>query len=141
MIEKIETREFLIDDYAAALELWKRVDGLEIAEGDDETSVGQFLARNSGLSRVAVDGSRIVGVALCGHDGRRGHIYHLAVDPNYQGLGLGKRLVDECLDGLRRTGVQRAIILVAHDNQPGREFWKRCGWEEIPGAMAMGKDV
>jgi len=138
---KITTREFSIDDYDAALELWKRVEGLEIAEGDDRESVAQFLARNSGLSRVASDASTIVGVALCGHDGRRGHIYHLAVDPKYQGLGLGKRLVDECLDGLSRAGIQRAIILVAHDNPRGREFWKRCGWEEIPGAMAMGKDL
>jgi len=141
MRSKITTREFSIDDYDAALELWKRVEGLEIAEGDDRESVAQFLARNSGLSRVATDASTMVGVALCGHDSRRGHIYHLAVDPKYQGLGLGKRLVDECLDGLCRAGIQRAIILVAHDNPRGREFWKHCGWEEIPGAMAMGKDL
>jgi ribosomal protein S18 acetylase RimI-like enzyme len=141
MSGKIETRNFLIDDYAAVLELWKRVDGLEIAEGDDRKNVAEFLARNPGLSCVATDGSKIVGAALCGHDGRRGHIYHLAVDPKYQKLGLGKRLVDECLNGLRPAGIQRAIILVAHDNPRGREFWKHCGWEEIPGAMAMGKDV
>ncbi len=141
MSGKIETREFLIDDYGAAVELRKRGAGLEIAEGDDRESVAPFLARNSELSRVATDESTIVGVALCGHDGRRGHIYHLAVDPKYQGIGLGKRLVDECLDGLGRAGIQRAIILVAHDNPRGREFWKHCGWEEIPGAMAMGKDL
>jgi len=90
---------------------------------------------------VAIDGSAIVGVALCGHDGRRGHIYHLAVDPAYQGRGLGKRLLDECLDGLRRAGVQRVIILVADDNQRGAEFWKHRGWEEIPGAVPMGIDL
>jgi N-acetylglutamate synthase len=141
MSGQIETREFLIEDYAAAIELWKRVEGIEVAEGDDREGVALFLARNSGLSRVAADGSTIVGVALCSHDGRRGHIYHLAVDPKYHGIGLGKRLVDECLDRLRHTGIQRAIILVAHDNPRGREFWKHCGWEEIPGAIAMGKDV
>ena len=109
----IETREFSISDYDGALQVWQRVEGLEIAEGDDREGVTQFLARNSGLSRVAVDGSAIVGVALCGHDGRRGHIYHLAVDPAYQGRGLGKRLLDECLDGLRRAGIQREMINVS----------------------------
>jgi ribosomal protein S18 acetylase RimI-like enzyme len=141
MNDTIRTREFLINDYESAVELWKRVEGLEIAEGDDKESVVRFLTRNPGLSRVATDGSVIVGVSLCGHDGRRGHIYHLAVDPKYQGVGLGKRLVEECFAGLRDAGIERAIILVAKDNPRGREFWLRCGWEELPGAMAMGKDV
>jgi N-acetylglutamate synthase len=141
MSDEIGTREFSIEDYEAAVELWKKAEGIEIAEGDDRESVVQFLKRNPKLSRVAIDGSTVVGVSLCGHDGRRGHIYHLAVDSKYRGLGLGKRLVDECFDRLREVGIQRAIILVANDNSRGREFWLRSGWEELPGAMAMGKDV
>ena len=141
MSGKIITREFYIEDYDAAFELWQRVEGLEIAEGDDREGVAQFFARNPGLSRVATDGPAIVGVALCGHDGRRGHIYHLAVDPAYQGRGLGKRLLDECLESLRRTGVKRVIIMVADSNRSGQEFWKRYGYEEISGAIAMGIDL
>jgi N-acetylglutamate synthase len=141
MSDNIETREFSICDYEAALELWKRVKGLEIAEGDDKESVAYFLARNPGLSRVATDGAAIVGVALCGHDGRRGYIYHLAVERAYQARGLGKRLMNECLDGLRRAGLKRALILVAHDNPRGRKFWRRHGWEEVPGPIVMGIDL
>src|SRR6266704_6294910 len=141
MSGKIITREFSIDDYDAALRIWERVKGIEIAEGDDRESVAQFLARNPGLSRVATDGSAIIAVALCGHDGRRGHIYHLAVDPAYQGRGLGKRLLNECLEGVRRAGLKRVIIMVSDDNRRGGEFWKRRGWEEIPGAIAMGIDL
>jgi len=141
MSANIDTREFFISDYDAALQVWQRVEGIEIAEGDEREGVAEFLARNPGLSRVAIDGPAIVGVALCGHDGRRGHIYHLAIDPAYQGRGLGKRLLDECLDGLRRVAVQRVIILVADDNQRGAKFWKRCGWEEIPSAVPMGIDL
>jgi N-acetylglutamate synthase len=137
----IEIREFSINDYGAAIKLWQRVKGLEIAEGDDREGVAQFLARNPGLSRVATDGSAIIGVALCGHDGRRGHIYHLAVDPRYQGRGLGKHLLQTSLEDLRRTGVKRVIIMVADNNPSGREFWKRAGFEEIPGAIAMGIDL
>jgi ribosomal protein S18 acetylase RimI-like enzyme len=137
----IETREFAIEDYDAAADLWNRVEGLEIAEGDTKEDVAQYVLRNPGLSRVATDGPAIIGVALCSHDGRRGHIYHLAVDPAYRGQGLGKRLIDECLDGLRRAGLKRAIIMVADDNPRGREFWKRCGWDDIAGAISMGKDL
>lgn len=141
MSDTIDTREFRISDYDAALQLWHRVEGIEIAEGDDKEGIAQFLARNSGLSRVALDGSTIVGVGLCGHDGHRGHIYHLAIDPAYQGCGLGKRLLDECLSGLRKTGVKRVIIMVADDNQRGTKFWERVGWEKIPGAILMGIDL
>jgi N-acetylglutamate synthase len=141
MSGKIVTREFSIDDYDAVLQLWQNVEGLEVAESDDREGVAQFVARNPGLSRVATDGSTVVGVAMCGHDGRRGHIYHVAVDPAYRRYGLGKRLVQECLDGLRRVGIVRAIILVADYNLGGAEFWKRAGWEDIPGAVPMGIDV
>ena len=137
----IDTREFSISDYDAAVQIWQRVEGIEIAEADDRKGVAEFLARNPRLSRVAIDGCAVVGAALCGHDGRRGHIYHLAVDPAYQGRGLGKRLLDECLDGLRRAGTQRVIIMVAGDNQRGEEFWERRGWEKIPGAVPMGIDL
>lgn len=140
-LSKIRTREFSITDYDAALELWQRVEGLDIAEGDDREGVAQVLARNPALSRVATDGSAIVGVVLCGHDGRRGYIYHLAVDPAYRSRGIGTRLMDECIDGLRRAGLKRALILVAHDNPSGHAFWKGCGWEEVPGPIIMGIDL
>src|SRR5438874_4485302 len=100
MKDTIHTREFSINDYDAAGELWKRVEGLEIAEGDDKESVARFLTRNPGLSRVATVGSVFVGVSLCGHDGRRGHIYHLAVVPSYQGTGLRMWQLPECFTGL-----------------------------------------
>jgi N-acetylglutamate synthase len=140
-IDIVETREFEIEDYDAVFELWKKVEGLDIAEGDDRETVRRFLKRNRGLSRVAAVGSTIVGAVLCGHDGRRGYIYHLAVDPAYQDLGIGRRLAAECREKLKAEGLERVNILVAHDNPRGREFWKCCGWEELEGAVAMGRDV
>jgi len=140
MSGKIVTREFSINDYDEVLQLWQTVEGLEVAEGDDKKGVAQFVTRNPGLSRVATGDSKIVGVAMCGHDGRRGYIYHVAVDPAYRRYGLGKHLVHECLDGLRQTGIMRALILVADYNLGGAEFWKRAGWEDIPGAVPMGID-
>ena len=138
---ELQIREFTIEDYEAAIELWKKVEGLDVAEGDDRDTIRRFLDRNRGLSRVATVGSTMIGAVLCGHDGRRGYIYHLAVAPDQQNRGVGKRLIDECLAGLRRLGLERANILVANDNPRGREFWRRCGWEYLDGAAAMGRDV
>ena len=134
----VHTREFGIEDYDAAAQLWQRVEGVDIAEGDSKKEIARYLLRNPGLSRVVMVESTIAGVALCGHDGRRGYIYHLAVDPKYQGRGFGKRLLDECLEGLRLAGITRVLIMVANDNPRGRDFWKRNGWEELDGATAMG---
>jgi len=138
---EIQTREFSIDDYDAAIALWKKLEGLDVAEGDDRETIRRFLKQNRGLSRVATEGAKLVGAALCGHDGRRGYIYHLAVDPACQGHGLGRRMMDECLAGLKRAGLERANILVAKDNPRGLDFWRRCGWEDLDGAAAMGRDV
>ena len=138
---EVKTRAFVITDYDAAVALWNRADGIEIAEGDEREDVIFFLKQNRDLSRVAEDSGTVVGVALCGHDGRRGYIYHLAVEPSYQMKGIARRLVNECLEGLRRCGLKRALILVADDNPAGQAFWQRAGWEDVPGAKVMGIDL
>ena len=139
--DQIRTREFAISDYDAAIELWARVEGLDVAEGDDRETIWRFLERNPGLSRIASDGPKMIGAVLCGHDGRRGYIYHLAVDPEYHERGIGRRLINECLTGLERAGVERVNILVAKDNPRGLEFWRRTGWEHLGEAAAFGRDV
>ena len=72
-------RPFRPEDYAAARALWLGTEGVNLSPGDEEAEVRAFLARNEGLSLVAVDGDALVAAVLCGHDGRRGFIYHLAV--------------------------------------------------------------
>ena len=137
----VATREFVIADYERAAALWCEVEGLEICEGDSRDEIAGYLERNPGLSRVAEENGIIVGAALCGHDGRRGWIYHLAVATEYRGKGVGKLLLDDCVRGLRAAGLKRAIILVAGDNPAGHEFWLRNGWEDIAGAIPMTKEL
>ena len=137
----IRIEELLIGHYDSAVKLWQEEEGVELCEGDSHEEIASYLARNPGLSRIAFDGEKVAGATLCGHDGRRGFIYHLVVSPAYRGCGLGKLLVDACLQGLKAAGIRRAIILVAKDNPGGRAFWSRDGWEEISGAVAMAKDV
>jgi ribosomal protein S18 acetylase RimI-like enzyme len=137
----VTTREFAVADYDAAVALWNSVDGVEVCEGDSRDEIAEYLKRNPGLSRVAEVDGKVVGAALCGHDGRRGWIYHLAVATSHRRQKVGQVLLESCVNGLRAVGLRRAIILVAGDNPGGREFWRRNGWETIDGAVAMTKEL
>ena len=137
----ISTREFIIDDYDKAVALWRMVEGVEVAEGDSKEEIRAYLLRNPGLSRVAEENGTMVGAVLCGHDGRRGLIYHLAVAPASHGKGIGKLLVRECLTRLRATGIVRALILVAGDNASAHSFWLRIGWDDVTDVIVMGIDL
>jgi ribosomal protein S18 acetylase RimI-like enzyme len=135
------SREFVMGDYDQAVALWNRIDTVEICEGDAPGEIAEYLKRNPRLSRVAEANGEIIGAALCGHDGRRGWIYHLAVAEEYRGQGVGKLLLDDCVRGLREAGLKRAIILVAGNNSAGHKFWLREGWEDIDDAIAMTKEL
>jgi N-acetylglutamate synthase len=141
MSDAVTTREFVMADYDAAVALWTGVEGVEICEGDSRDEMADYLDRNPGLSRVAESNGKIVGAALCGHDGRRGWIYHLAVAETNRRQKVGKLLLDDCMNGLRAAGLKRSIILVAADNSGGQEFWLRNGWETIDGAIAMTREL
>ncbi|MEY2500691.1 MAG: N-acetylglutamate synthase [Verrucomicrobiota bacterium] len=137
----VTTRAFVMADYDDAIALWTGVEGVEVCEGDSREEIAEYLQRNPGLSRVAEADGKIVGAALCGHDGRRGWIYHLAVASTHRRLKVGQALLDSCVNGLRNAGLKRAIILVAGDNPAGHEFWLRNGWEDIDGAVAMTREL
>jgi len=137
----ISTREFVIADHDQAVALWKAEEGIEVCEGDSREEIDVYLKRNPGLSRVAEAGGEIVGAVLCGHDGRRGMIYHLAVAPAFRGRGIGKLLLDDCVRGLREAGLPRAIILVAGDNSAGHQFWLRNAFEDLDFVIAMTREI
>ncbi len=137
----ISTREFLLSDHDRAVALWCEIDSVEICEGDSREEVAEYLKRNPGLSRVAEVDGKIVGAVMCGHDGRRGWIYHLAVAQEFRGRGVGKMLLDDCVRGLQDAGLKRAIILVEGKNAAGHKFWLREGWENIDGAIPMTKEL
>jgi ribosomal protein S18 acetylase RimI-like enzyme len=141
MPDDLTIRAFRIEDYDAAVHLWSRVEGVEIAEGDSREEITAYLSRNPDLSRAAEADGQLIGVALCGHDGRRGLIYHVAVDAAFQQRGVARQLVNECVAGLRRVGLKRALILVARDNTAGETFWRRCGWEQVPNVKVFGIDL
>jgi ribosomal protein S18 acetylase RimI-like enzyme len=125
-----ELREFEEHDLAAALALWSESEGIELGESDSPENLRGFLLRNPGLSWVAVRDGRLVGAALCGHDGRRGYIHHLAVASSERRAGIGRALVERCLAHLRRVGILKCHIFVFAANQFGELFWGSTGWQQ-----------
>ncbi len=115
-------------DLEDVLGLWGATEGVGLNESDLPDRLRSFLERNPGLSLVARDRSRLVGAVLCGHDGRRGCMYHLAVAREYRRRGLGRQIVERCLARLGSLGILKCNVFLYTDNAPGLQFWSRCGW-------------
>jgi N-acetylglutamate synthase len=126
----VEIRAFHEDDIAAALSLWQATEGIGMNEADSPAKITQFIRRNPGLSLVAHEGGEMVATLLCGHDGRRGTLYHLVVSESYRRSGLGRTLVRRCLAELRGVGILRCVLFTFRENTAARGFWVRIGAEE-----------
>ncbi len=128
-------------DFPEVLALWAATEGVGLNESDTPEQLAAYLARNPGFSLVARDAGRVVGAVLCGHEGRRGYLHHLAVAADHRGLGLGRQLVDTCLAGLKRAGITRCNIFVFADNDEGMTFWRHTGWALRDDVRMMQKQL
>lgn len=125
----MKIRPFAMEDYEAAYALWSNTPGVGLSDADKADSIRLFLARNPGLSFVAVDeDGALAGTVLAGHDGRRGFLYHLAVALSRRSHGTGQRLAQAALDALRQEGIAKVHIMVLGDNAAGQAFWSKLGW-------------
>jgi N-acetylglutamate synthase len=79
---------------------------------------------------VARADGRIVGCVMSGHDGRRGYLQHLAVDPACRLKEIGQALVQRCLDGLKMAGIEKTRLDVLVENGPAHRYWTRLGWKK-----------
>lgn len=117
-----------ISDYDGIIALWCDCDGISLRDADSCQSTEKYLERNPGLSFVAEDESGIIGTLMAGHDGRRGYIQHLAVASGVRGKGVGRKLVELCLDALKSQGIVKSHVHVLGDNKTGRAFWTNRNW-------------
>ena len=121
------------EDYDAVYPLWLGCTGMGLNDVDDSREgIGRYLRRNPETCIVAEDDGAIVGAVLAGHDGRRGHINHLAVASAYRRRGLGRALVEAALDALSRQGITKVNLTVFADNTGGNAFWERLGFTTRP---------
>jgi ribosomal protein S18 acetylase RimI-like enzyme len=121
-------RKLKMTDHQGLIRLWQSCDGVSLREADSMQAMEKYLERNPGLSFVAEVDGRVVASLMAGHDGRRGYIQHLAVDPEQRNQGIAGRLLELCLQTLLTQGVVKSHVHVYNGNQLGRDFWSRRGW-------------
>jgi len=134
-------RAMSIEDYEAVHSLWIATPGIGLNESDTRAATEAFLMRNPGMSAVAFEGARLVGAILCGHDGRRGYLHHLAVGVAWRGRGIARRLLARCFDQLSACGIPKCNIFLFSDNAEGASFWLHEGWSRRSDLQVLQKPV
>lgn len=128
-MSQITVRTMTTEDYPGVYELWMTIKGFAIRSIDDsQVGVERFLKRNPDTSVVAVADGKIVGSILCGHDGRRGCLYHVCVHEDYRMQGIGKSMVVHCMEALEREHISKVSLIAFTQNDIGNAFWKEIGW-------------
>lgn len=122
-------RTMTAEDYEGVHALWMTIKGFAIRSIDDSREgVERFLKRNPTTSVVAVEDGKIVGSILCGHDGRRGCLYHVCVHRDYRMRGIGKAMVVFAMNALREEEISKVSLIAFTENDIGNAFWKCIGW-------------
>ena len=122
-------RTMTIEDYQGVHDLWMTIKGFAIRSIDDSREgVERFLKRNPVTSVVAEENGEIVGSILCGHDGRRGCLYHVCVREDCRMRGIGKSMVVRCLEELEKEKISKVSLIAFTENDIGNAFWKEIGW-------------
>jgi len=119
-----------IQDYQEIISLWENTDGIGLTGKDDsKKSIKKFLKKNPHTCFVVKHKSKeIVGTIMAGNDGRRGHIYHLTVKPEYRKKGLGKKMLEKVEKRLHKDGISRAFLVAFKNNSVGNLFWDNVGY-------------
>ena len=113
-----------IDDVIA---LWQRC-GLTRPWNDPRRDIDFARGKeNSDVLVGEIDG-RIVAAVMVGHDGHRGALYYVSVDPPLQRRGLGRAIVQAAENWLRARGVWKMNILIRDENRPASSFYEKLGY-------------
>jgi ribosomal protein S18 acetylase RimI-like enzyme len=138
---KILIESMTMDHYDEVMALWKKSENIGLSSADQREKIQAYLDRNPGMSFVAKDNGAIVGAALCGHDGRRGYLHHLAVAKSHQNKGTGRKLVERCLESLGNDGIKKCHLFVFQKNKEGKAFWEKIGWTPRTDIQVVSREL
>ncbi|MBD5641083.1 MAG: GNAT family N-acetyltransferase [Desulfovibrio sp.] len=135
-------RNMNVDDYNNLLILWKSCEGIGFNEIDDSIyGIERFLSRNPDTCFVAIKNSAIIGSIMAGHDGRRAHIYHLAVRSHYRREGIAGRLLENTINQLKMHNILKISLVVFKQNVDGNQFWEKSGFKARPDLVYRDKFI
>lgn len=121
-------RPMHLTDYDAVMALMQQTPGVSLRDADSFESTSRYLARNPGMSFVALVDDVIIGCIMSGHDGRRGYLQHLLVLPQHRKQGIAAALVEQCLATLEALGIMKSHVDVLKTNVTGQAYWTLQGW-------------
>ncbi len=128
------------DDYPPVVELWERSGpGIHVGRSDTLNEVAKKIQRDPDLFLVADLQDEIIGAVIGGFDGRRGMIYHLAVDKEFRQFGVGTALMETLENRLREKGCLRSYLMIRKDNA-ATQFYDKQGWQALD-IFVFGKDL
>jgi ribosomal protein S18 acetylase RimI-like enzyme len=116
-------------DVAAVIALWQRCD---LTRPWNDPAADIALARRGPNSTILIgrDGDAVVATAMVGHEGHRGWVYYVAVDPDRQGSGHGRAVMAAAEDWLRQAGIAKLQLMVRPDNAKVQAFYESIGYDE-----------
>ncbi|MCW5704577.1 MAG: GNAT family acetyltransferase [Bradyrhizobium sp.] len=128
-VAALAVAEIADDDVEAVIALWQHC-GLTRPWNDPASDIA--LARRNANSTVLVgrDGDTIVATAMVGHDGHRGWVYYVAVDPARQKKGFGRAIMAAAEQWLRQAGLPKLQLMVRRENAKAGAFYRSIGYEE-----------
>lgn len=138
----MKIRKMWISDYDKVYALWMSCAGMGLNNLDDsKEGIERFLKRNPDTCFVAEIEEKIVGVIIVGNDGRRGYIYHTAVNPQYRKQGIARQLVDSAMQELKQCGINKVALVVFDRNENGNAFWEKLGFTVREDLIYRNKNI
>ena len=116
-------------DIADVIALWQRC-GLSRPWNDPAADIAGARQGENAAMLVGRDGSGIVASVLVGHDGHRGWVYYVAVDPDCRHKGYGRAIMDAAEHWLRRRGIEKLQLMLRSDNSQVQAFYQSLGYLE-----------
>ena len=138
----IKYRVMDISDYKQVYDLWLSCAGMGLNNLDDsEEGIQRFLNRNPETCFVALAEQTVIGVIIAGNDGRRGYIYHTAVDPDHRHQGIATELVNKAMDALKKLDINKTALVVFSKNTDGNAFWEKSGFTSRQDLVYRNKTI